>query len=40
MRDPSNSSMERVITPDATTALAYMLERDAALVDDRRRSGS
>jgi adenylosuccinate lyase len=32
-RDISHSSVERIIAPDATTALAYMLERAAALVD-------
>jgi adenylosuccinate lyase len=32
-RDISHSSVERIIAPDATTALAYMLERAAGLVD-------
>jgi adenylosuccinate lyase len=32
-RDISHSSVERVIAPDATTALGYMLERAAALVE-------
>jgi adenylosuccinate lyase len=32
-RDISHSSVERIIAPDATTALAYMLERAAALVE-------
>ncbi|HVY49778.1 MAG TPA: adenylosuccinate lyase [Minicystis sp.] len=32
-RDISHSSVERIIAPDATTALGYMLERAAALVD-------
>ncbi|HZF50003.1 MAG TPA: adenylosuccinate lyase [Polyangiaceae bacterium] len=32
-RDISHSSVERIIAPDATTALAYMLERATALVD-------
>jgi adenylosuccinate lyase len=32
-RDISHSSVERMIAPDATTTLGYMLERAAALVD-------
>src|ERR1700716_715970 len=32
-RDISHSSVERVIAPDATTTLGYMLERAAALVE-------
>src|SRR6185436_7599031 len=32
-RDISHSSVERMIAPDATTALGYMLERAAALVE-------
>lgn len=32
-RDISHSSVERMIAPDATTLLGYMLERAAALVD-------
>ncbi|HEY4116866.1 MAG TPA: adenylosuccinate lyase [Byssovorax sp.] len=32
-RDISHSSVERIIAPDATTALGYMLERATALVD-------
>jgi adenylosuccinate lyase len=32
-RDISHSSVERMIAPDATTTLGYMLERCAALVD-------
>jgi adenylosuccinate lyase len=32
-RDISHSSVERIIAPDATTALAYMLERAYSLVD-------
>jgi adenylosuccinate lyase len=32
-RDISHSSAERIIAPDATTALAYMLDRAASLVD-------
>lgn len=32
-RDISHSSVERIIAPDATTALGYMLERAAALVE-------
>ncbi len=32
-RDISHSSVERMIAPDATTTLAYMLERATALVD-------
>src|SRR6201999_1278736 len=32
-RDISHSSVERIIAPDATTALGYMLERATALVE-------
>jgi adenylosuccinate lyase len=32
-RDISHSSVERIIAPDATTALAYMLDRAAALIE-------
>jgi adenylosuccinate lyase len=32
-RDISHSSVERIIAPDATTALGYMLERSAAMVE-------
>jgi adenylosuccinate lyase len=32
-RDISHSSVERMIAPDATTTLAYMLDRATALVD-------
>jgi adenylosuccinate lyase len=32
-RDISHSSVERIIAPDTTTALGYMLDRAAALVD-------
>jgi adenylosuccinate lyase len=32
-RDISHSSVERIIAPDATTALGYMLERAAGLVE-------
>jgi adenylosuccinate lyase len=32
-RDISHSSVERMIAPDATTTLAYMLERSTALVE-------
>ena len=32
-RDISHSSVERMIAPDATTTLAFMLERAAALVE-------
>ena len=32
-RDISHSSVERMIAPDATTTLGFMLERAAALVD-------
>jgi adenylosuccinate lyase len=32
-RDISHSSVERIIAPDATTALGYMLDRAAALVE-------
>jgi adenylosuccinate lyase len=33
-RDISHSSVERMIAPDATTTLAFMLDRARALVDD------
>src|SRR5208282_6760311 len=32
-RDISHSSVERMIAPDATTTLGFMLERTASLVD-------
>ena len=32
-RDISHSSVERIIAPDATTALGYMLERSASMVE-------